>query len=148
MHISTPLNIVSGATGFLGAHVVCQLLMAGKPVRALQRKNSNLKEFESIYAWYIANKTMPKPENQQLQWYAADLLDIDTLNDALNNAGIVYHCAAMVSFEPTHRDEMMKINVEGTANIVNLCLLKKVSKFCYVSSIASLGRKKKRRNAG
>jgi nucleoside-diphosphate-sugar epimerase len=52
----------------------------------------------------------------------------------------VYHCAAMVSFEKKKETEMMKINIEGTANMVNVALEKGVSKFCHVSSIAAIGR--------
>jgi nucleoside-diphosphate-sugar epimerase len=45
----------------------------------------------------------------------------------------------MVSFDPSERDRMMKVNVEGTANVVNACLSAGVKKLLYVSSVASLG---------
>lgn len=143
MHISTPLNIVTGATGFLGAHVVCQLLQAGKTVRAFRRHTSDLKEFNLIFDWYLQNKLFEPNARENLEWVEADVLDVDTLHEALQEATVVYHCAAIVSFEPNMRDEMMKVNVEGTANIVNISLLVGVKHFCYVSSIASLGRRKK-----
>ena len=51
----------------------------------------------------------------------------------------VYHAAALISFAPQDQDRMMKVNAEGTANIVNLCLAQKIKKLCYVSSIATIG---------
>ena len=52
----------------------------------------------------------------------------------------VYHAAAIVSFNKKDRQQMYKINVEGTANIVNLSLANNIKKLGYISSIASLGR--------
>lgn len=53
----------------------------------------------------------------------------------------VYHCAAVVSFQEKDNRKMLKINVEGTANIVNLALDFGIEKLVYVSSIAAIGRK-------
>ena len=58
----------------------------------------------------------------------------------MNGITHVYHCAAMVSFEPKYEAEMMSINIEGTANMVNAALEKGIKKFCHVSSIAAIGR--------
>ncbi|MBC7383945.1 MAG: NAD-dependent epimerase/dehydratase family protein [Bacteroidia bacterium] len=144
IHISTPLNIVSGATGFLGAHVVCQLLQVGKTVSAFKRHTSDLKEFQTIFDWYISKGLVDPKAVKNLHWVLVDVLDVDTLNDTLKGGVVVYHCAAMVSFDPDDREMMMNINVEGTANMVNLSLLNGIKQFCHVSSIASLGRKKSR----
>ena len=51
----------------------------------------------------------------------------------------MYHCAAFISFESSDLEIMKKINVEGTANMVNCSIDFKVKKFCYVSSIAAIG---------
>jgi nucleoside-diphosphate-sugar epimerase len=48
----------------------------------------------------------------------------------------------MVSFNPRKREEMMRINVTGTANVVNACLLGNVKKLVHVSSVSALGRKR------
>ena len=126
----------------MGAHVVCQLLQAGKPVRACKRHTSDLKEFNLIFDWYFENKPENEKASKLLQWALVDVLDVDTLNETLKGIDIVYHCAAMVSFFPKDREYMMKVNVEGTANMVNLSLQNGIKQFCFVSSIASLGRKK------
>ena len=51
----------------------------------------------------------------------------------------VYHCAALVSFNPKDEDKLYQNNIVGTANVVNLCLSTNVKKLSYVSSIAALG---------
>lgn len=127
--------LVSGATGFLGAHMVCRLLQQGKTVRAMKRSNSSMHEFHLIYNTYFNQYNSPKPE-----WVEADILDIPSLDEAFYGVDEVYHCAAMVSFHQRDREAMMKINVEGTANMVNMALQYKVKKFCHVSSIAAIGR--------
>jgi nucleoside-diphosphate-sugar epimerase len=52
----------------------------------------------------------------------------------------VYHCAALVSFLPKDKKRLMRINTEGTANVVNAAMQMKIRKLCFVSSIAALGR--------
>tara|TARA_B110000116_G_scaffold111045_1_gene96305 strand:- start:2161 stop:2955 length:795 start_codon:yes stop_codon:yes gene_type:complete len=51
----------------------------------------------------------------------------------------VYHCAAIISFDPADYRTMRKVNIHGTAIIANLCIDAKVEKLCYVSSIATIG---------
>jgi dihydroflavonol-4-reductase len=135
---------VSGASGFLGSYVVCMLLEKGSQVRAFRRATSDMREFEQIFSYYFQSST---PQQQQqykanLQWVTADVLDLPSLEAALEGVDDVYHCAALVSFIQKDRDQMMRINIEGTANMVNTSLLKRVKKFCHVSSIAALGRAK------
>jgi dihydroflavonol-4-reductase len=48
----------------------------------------------------------------------------------------------MISFSSSHKNEMFKSNVEGTANMVNSALKNNIKRFCYISSVAALGRKK------
>ena len=86
----------------------------------------------------------------QLTWYVGDILDIPSLEAAItpqrSRSGVpdvsvdVIHAAAIVSFVPKDRDQMEKVNVEGTANVVNVCLKAGVRKLGYVSSVASLGK--------
>lgn len=130
--------LVSGATGFLGAHLVCKLLSHGKHIRAMYRSVSSLAEFEYIYRLYF-NDDEPK---KRLQWFESDILDIPSLELAFDGVSEIYHCAAKVSFLQKDRNQMMKVNEEGTANMVNMALAKGVAKFCHVSSIAALGREK------
>jgi nucleoside-diphosphate-sugar epimerase len=76
-----------------------------------------------------------------LDWAEGDVTDIPSLEEALVQVNVVYHCAAVVSFSPRERDHMYKVNVEGTANLVNCCLAKGDIRLCHVSSVAAIGRK-------
>ena len=129
---------VSGATGFLGAHVVCRLLQKGQQVRAFKRASSNLNEFNYIYSLMFSS---PQALSN-LTWVDADVLDVPALEIALTGVTEVYHCAAMVSFSQKDKEQMMQINVQGTANMVNISLQCGVQKFAHISSIAALGREK------
>jgi nucleoside-diphosphate-sugar epimerase len=69
-----------------------------------------------------------------------DILDVVGLEEAIKGTEQVYHCAAIISFNPRRKAEMFKINIEGTANVVNAALDAGVKKMVYVSSVAALGR--------
>lgn len=133
---------VSGANGFLGSYVVCMLLEKGNQVRAFKREQSSLKEFEYIFSTYFPDKNTQQQLKNKLTWVVTDVLDVPSIEEALTGVDEVYHCAAIVSFLQKHREKMMDVNVEGTKNMVNISLLKGIKKFCYVSSIAALGREK------
>jgi dihydroflavonol-4-reductase len=124
------LVLVTGGTGFLGAHLVRLLLQQKYNIRAIHRKGSSKKLLSDIA--------------DQVQWVEADVTDIVAMEDAFQGVTHVCHCAAMVSFHPKDVRRMMQINVEGTANMVNLALDFGVQKFIHVSSIAALGRSKER----
>ena len=76
---------------------------------------------------------------EKIEWVNADLLNIPELELAFQGVTKVYHCAAWVSFNPKHKENMMQTNIEGTTNIVNLCLAHRIHKLCHISSVASLG---------
>ncbi len=126
------LVLVTGATGFVGSYLLRLLLKKGWKVRALRRKHSPMALVADIA--------------DQVEWREADVTDIGALEDAFEGVTHVCHCAALVSFHPKDADKMMKINVEGTANIVNLCLDFGVKRLIHVSSIAALGRTPKRKH--
>ena len=58
---------------------------------------------------------------------------------AFTDIEYVYHCAALISFDPKDEDALRKTNIEGTANMVNFSIARNIKKFCFVSSIAALG---------
>jgi nucleoside-diphosphate-sugar epimerase len=136
------LVLVTGATGFLGSHLVCRLLADGQIVRACRRSASDTKEFNLVFQHYFPEPTQQLALAKNLVWVQTDVLELDTLAEAIMGVSWVYHCAALVSFEASDRNLLMEVNTVGTANVVNLCLLNGVKNLCYVSSIASLGRTK------
>jgi dihydroflavonol-4-reductase len=126
--------LVTGATGLVGSHLVFQLIEQGFEVKALYRNESNINRVKQVFAYH------KKPEwFAKIEWFEADILDIPKLEKAYDNVEYVYHCAALVSFDPNDEEQLRKVNIEGTANVVNCCLDFKKKKLCYVSSIAALG---------
>ena len=114
---------VTGGTGLVGSHLIKELIRLGKSVTAIHRGT-------------IPSQLL----HASVQWIEVDILDIVALEEAMPGIDEVYHCAAIVSFNPAHRKEMFKINVEGTANVVNAAINTGVKKMLFVSSVAALGR--------
>ncbi|MES2592328.1 MAG: NAD-dependent epimerase/dehydratase family protein [Bacteroidota bacterium] len=129
--------LVTGGTGLVGTHLLFDLCKSGKRVRALKREGSNIANVKKVFSYYTSD-TDELLKN--IEWINADLLDVYSLAAAMDDVSEIYHCAAMVSFEPQHEREMMMINVEGTTNMVNAALEKGVKKFCHISSIATITR--------
>lgn len=129
--------LVTGGTGLVGAHLLVALVKKGDQVRAIHRASSNLEAVKNVFSYYTneADTLFNK-----IEWMEADITDVTTLEAAFKNIDIVYHCAAYISFNPRHYPVLKKVNVEGTANVVNFCLTEGVKKLCYISSIATLGK--------
>lgn len=114
---------VTGASGLVGAHLIKSLLEKGALVTALYRS------------------VVPSIQGaEKVKWVKGDILDIESLENAMEGVEQVYHCAAIVSFAPGQAAAMLHANQEGTANVVNACLAKNIQKLVYVSSVAALGR--------
>lgn len=127
--------VVTGANGFLGAHVVMSLLQKGAEVKALRRSNSDMSEYHDIARARLKDLSLL----EKVQWIEADITDILSLDAAFEGVSHVFHCAAVVAFKGKNTT-MMKVNAEGTANVVNACLKANVKKLIYASSTAALGR--------
>lgn len=119
--------LITGITGLVGSFTARRFLKEGFNVVGLKRINSDLSLLKDI--------------ESQIVWHEGDILDILALEKVIENVNYVVHAAAIVSFAPKDRNKMFKTNVEGTINVVNLCLEKKIKKLCFVSSVAALGRK-------
>lgn len=119
--------LVTGGTGFLGSYIIKELLEKNYAVRAIRRGNK-------VPGW------IPASLLQQVEWVEGDILDVVSLEDAMEGIDTVIHSAAIVSFVKKERDQMYQVNVEGTANVVNIALEKNVKKLVHISSIAALGR--------
>ncbi|MFD0798938.1 NAD-dependent epimerase/dehydratase family protein [Maribacter chungangensis] len=129
--------LVTGGTGLVGSHLLLELVRSGTKVRAIYRTEHKLAQVKKTFSYYTAD---PQAVFDKIEWIQADILDIPALEIAFIDIHYVYHAAALISFDPNDFDTLRKINVEGTANIVNLCVAYKVKKLCYVSTIGTIGR--------
>lgn len=127
-HQSAGGILVTGGTGFLGSYIIKELIEKGYTVRAIRRATSQL-------PFYI-----PKAIFDKVEWVEGDVLDIISLENAMEGMDTVIHAAAVVSFIPKERKRMYQVNVAGAANVVNVALEKKIKRFIHISSIAAIGR--------
>ncbi|MEW6535481.1 MAG: NAD-dependent epimerase/dehydratase family protein [Candidatus Auribacterota bacterium] len=114
--------LVTGATGMVGGHVAETLRAQYATVRCLVRKNSDTAFLESI----------------GVEFCYGDVTDTAAVDAAVKGADVVFHCAAMVS-DWASREEMERVNVGGTQNIIDACLKYGVQRMVMVSSLAVLG---------
>lgn len=116
--------LVTGGTGFLGTALIRQLVAGEKQIRALKRDSSHVPQDLA---------THPK-----IEWVNGELNNYFELEDAFDQVTQVYHCAAMVSFDPADKQRLLQVNGEGTAHIANLAL-DHGARLLHVSSIAAIG---------
>lgn len=133
--------LVTGGTGLVGAHLLLHLLENEKNVRAIYRNLDSIQKTKSLFSHYNKQNLFGR-----IEWIKADIIDVPSLEIAFENIEYVYHCAALISFDPNDEALIRKVNIEGTANIVNFCVAKNIEKLCYVSSIAALGDLKENEN--
>jgi nucleoside-diphosphate-sugar epimerase len=118
--------LVTGGSGLLGKELITQLLAEGKKVTA------------------IYNKTLLHDFNSPLfTQHQCNILDVIGLEELMQqDIEQVYHCAAIITYDPKRKKELFKTNVEGTANVVNASLNAGIKKMVHVSSIAALSKRK------
>jgi len=133
--------LVTGGTGLVGSYLLLELTRKGHKVRALLRPGRKLYEASKLFNCLASGKEQHLVD--QVVWVEGDVLDPFALQQAMQGVDYVYHCAAMISFNPRDLKEMLRVNDEGTANVVNACLENGIKKLCHVSSIASLGQPEK-----
>jgi nucleoside-diphosphate-sugar epimerase len=118
---------VTGGTGFLGSYILQELVLQGKPVRALRR---NL-----TVPFYIHPGLLDK-----ISWVQGDILDVNGLMENMAGCDKIIHAAGMVSFNPSDKKKLFQLNIEGTANLVNAAIETGIADLVHVSSVSALGR--------
>src|SRR6187402_1051335 len=117
--------LVTGGTGFIGAYIIKELIDKGYAVRAIRRSNK--------LPFFIATGILNKVE-----WVNCDVLDVISLDEAMQGIYAVIHSAALVSFDKKERKQMYNTNVDGTPNVVNVSLENAIKKPVHISSISAL----------
>lgn len=119
---------VTGANGLLGSFIVRKLIEHGEPFVALKRSGSDV--------------SLLKDVAEKITWRDAEVNDTVALDEALSDVTHVIHAAAVVSFNPRDAKKIAEVNVDGTRNVVNICLSNGVKRLVHISSVAALGRLK------
>ena len=129
--------LVTGGTGLVGAHLLYKLSLTEPKIRAIYRSEKKIDKARHVFSYFT--KDVDTLFNK-IEWVEGDILNVPKLEEAFQGITKVYHSAALVSFDPNDYYKLRKTNIEGTANIVNLCLANQIEKLCYVSSVAVLGK--------
>lgn len=124
---------VTGGTGLVGAQLLFDLASSGQEATAMHRTSSDFSVFNRLFSKNPALKN-------KISWVLGDLNDMESLGRLIGTSDDVYHCAGMISFVPKDRELLYQVNIEGTANLVNICLEKQIRKLVHVSSVGALGR--------
>jgi nucleoside-diphosphate-sugar epimerase len=128
--------LVTGGTGLVGSHLLFKLVSNNTSVRAIYRRAHKLESVKKVFSYYTDDVDT---FFNKIEWIEANINDVPSLEPAFIGVTNVYHCAAFISFEPNKYYELRKVNIKGTANIVNLCVSNNIEKLCYISSIAAIG---------
>jgi dihydroflavonol-4-reductase len=118
---------VTGGTGFLGSYILQELVLQGRSVRALRRNTT--------VPFYLHPALLDK-----ISWVQGDILDVNGLMENMEGCNKIIHAAGMVSFNPSDKNKLFQINIEGTANLVNAAIEMGITDFVQISSVSALGR--------
>lgn len=128
--------LVTGGTGLVGSHLLVRLAQENEPIRAICRTLESIEKTKKVFSYYT---NTAKDLFANIEWVQADITDVPSMIPAFKDVKKVYHCAAVISFDPADYRTMRKVNIHGTAIIANLAIDAKVEKLCFVSSIATIG---------
>lgn len=128
--------LVTGGTGLIGTYLLFYLTQNKEnKVRAIYRSENSLEKVKKVFQ-NLSNDG--EQRFSRIEWVQADINNIPELETAFRGVVYVFHAAGFISFSPDDFDKLIKINVEGTANIVNLCIDFQIKKLCHVSSVSTL----------
>jgi dihydroflavonol-4-reductase len=117
------LSLVTGGTGFVGAAVVRLLLSEGCAVRVLARRGSDLRNLDGL----------------DIDLIYGDLLNRDSLRQALKGCSRAYHVAAHYSLWEADPSVFYLVNVDGTRNLFETAMEAGVERVVYTSTVGALG---------
>lgn len=116
--------LVTGATGFIGSQLTAALVRHGHQVRVLRRASS---------------RTLMLADLPDVEHVLGDILQPDAVAQAVRGCELVYHVAALSSYWRAQRDQVYRVNVEGTRVVMDACLRAGVRRVVHTSSAAAIG---------
>lgn len=115
--------LVTGATGFIGGHLVRALVNEGYFCRCIVRKTSNLEELKRL----------------NVELFYGDITENELLQSVAQDIDVVYHLAGQVGKWGISEEQFYKTNVTGTKNLLEECRKSQVTQFIYCSTPGVLG---------
>jgi len=115
--------LVTGAAGFIGSHVVRELLSENVEVRCLIRPGESTRNLDGL----------------GVELLTGDILDIAAVEKALDGIDTVFHLAAVYSIWMRDWSRIYEVNIQGSRNVLWACLKKEIEKVVFTSSIAAIG---------
>ncbi|MBD8491073.1 NAD-dependent epimerase/dehydratase family protein [Echinicola sp. CAU 1574] len=117
--------LITGITGLIGSYLAREFQDLGE-IHGLKRPESQTRLLGDL--------------EDKITWHEGDINDYQSLEDAFEEMDMIIHAAGLVSFSPKDKERLLKINCEGSANVVNVMLEKGIKKIIHISSVAALGR--------
>lgn len=128
MELKNCTVLVTGAAGFIGSHLVEELLAKSTRVRAFIRYNSR-----SDRGWL---ETLPKSASPNFEVIAGDIKDSDAVRSAVKGCDVVFHLAALIGipYSYIHPRNYVDTNVIGTTNVLTAALDHGVKRIVHIST--------------
>ena len=115
--------LVTGAAGFIGSHVVRELVLAGHDVRALHLPGDDTRNLRGL----------------AIETVAGDVTDRDSVRRAVQGCDWVFHLAAIYALWTRSPERMLRVNVDGTRIVLEEAARANVARVVHTSSIARFG---------
>jgi len=115
--------LVTGGTGFVGSQIVAALVRRGDTVRVLRRASSSLVVLDGL----------------EIEHFLGDVLEPEAVARAVTGCDLVFHAAAVASYWRAQREQVYRVNVEGTRIVMAACLAAGVPRVVHTSSVAAIG---------
>lgn len=128
---------VSGATGLVGSHLLFELCQTKTKIRASYRNKNRMENVKHVFRYYSEDA---EALFEKIEWIPLNLFQLEEVKNATKGCSQIYHCAAIVSFNPANKKETIRLNELMTKNIIEAALFHSIFDFCHISSIATLGR--------
>ena len=117
------ITLVTGGTGFIGSHLVDELIARGRKVRSLAKLESNVQHLEKL----------------GVEIFRGDLTNLDSLRGIEKDVESVFHLAAIARPMAIKDEEYFKVNTQGTRNLLEVFKNHSLGKFVYLSSVSAVG---------
>ncbi len=115
--------LVTGASGFVGGWLTQSLVDEGHQVRVLVRDPKDVEDLKSL----------------KIEIAVGDITDVIQVTNAAKDIDTLFHLAGAIAYSSTERENMERVNVGGTANVISACKANKVRRLVHFSSVVTIG---------